>query len=134
MHAALSKQNATTGLPFSSSVMNMFNDQYQVVFTPYATAAKYTDPSYHLPAFYRVWATVANGSNAFWASAETAARSYFATAADPTTALSPDYSTFDGRPTGSGQNFKFDACWEQVERHLRGTLRIGPHSKSGVRS
>ena len=46
------------------SVMNMFNTQQrQVVFTPYASAAKYTDPSYHLPAFYTVWAVEANGDH-----------------------------------------------------------------------
>jgi endo-1,4-beta-D-glucanase Y len=39
------------------SVVDMWSPvNHQVVFTPYASAAAYTDPSYHLPSFYRVWA------------------------------------------------------------------------------
>jgi hypothetical protein len=88
----------------------MFSKQEsQVVFTPYASAAEFTDPSYHLPAFYTVWAVAANSTNGFWSLLANASRTFFTRAADPTTSLCPDYSTFEGQPTGSQQNFAFDA-------------------------
>ncbi len=45
------------GVPVEDAVYNMFNKkEKQVVFTPYGTASSFTDPSYHLPAFYELWA------------------------------------------------------------------------------
>ena len=107
LYAAMHKEvNGTV----KQSVYNMFSsEEQQVVFTPYASAATYTDPSYHIPTFYRVWATMANESNDFYTSLEVKSRDYFQTAADADTGLFPDYSDFDGSPYGSGQNFKFDA-------------------------
>jgi len=91
------------------SVTNMFNANSQVVFTPYASAATYTDPSYHLPSFYELWARWASQNNSFWQKTIPVARSYFLKAANPSTALMPNYSDFDGKPYGSGQTFSFDA-------------------------
>jgi oligosaccharide reducing-end xylanase len=108
LHQSIHKED---GPRIIDSVYNMFNTQVeQVVFTPYASAAKYTDPSYHLPSFYTVWSVAANSSNAFWSSLANASRSYFQRTLHPLTALCPDYSTFDGAPTGgSHQDFRFDA-------------------------
>ena len=47
--------------------VNMFDSTYKMpVFCPIGNAATYSDPSYHLPAFYEVWALEANKDNDFW--------------------------------------------------------------------
>ncbi|WP_447002047.1 glycosyl hydrolase family 8 [Saccharothrix isguenensis] len=101
------------------SVTNMFNrNQKMVVFVPYATAATFSDPSYHLPAFYELWARWATGWNGnqaadrqFWRDAAARSRQFFAQATHPTTGLNPDYAEFSGAPnnTGNHGDFRFDA-------------------------
>ena len=85
----------------------------QVVFAPTGEASVFTDPSYHLPAFYELWArwTSDAGDRAFWAEAATASRELFRRAAHPRTGLMPDFSNFDGAPRRSGgrEDFRFDA-------------------------
>jgi len=100
-----------------NGVTNMFNTQnYQVVFTPYSGAAAYTDPSYHTPGFYQLWALYVNSSNAFWNSTVSAARDYFVKSANSQTGLTPNYSNFDGSPYGSGSSrtFSYDA-WRSIQ-------------------
>lgn len=83
----------------------------QVVFVPEGAAATFTDPSYHLPAFYELWARWAKRDGAFWAEAATASREFFRKAAHPRTGLMPEYANFDGTPRnadGRG-DFRFDA-------------------------
>lgn len=82
----------------------------QVVFTPYGSSADHTDPSYHLPAFYELWALWAPRDNALFREMAAESRLLFRNAAHPATGLAPDYSEFDGRPTG-GQHaeFRYDA-------------------------
>lgn len=115
LHQSIHKED---GPRIIDSVYNMFNTHVeQVVFTPYASAAKYTDPSYHLPSFYTVWSVAANSSNAFWSSLANSSRAYFQRTLNPQTGLCPDYSTFDGTPTGgSHRDFRFDAwrCAQNV--------------------
>lgn len=89
----------------------------QVVFAPTPEAATLTDPSYHVPHFYTLWARWATDAadRAFWADAATESRAFFKRAAHPHTGLMPEYSHFDGRPFtdekfGSGKgDFRFDA-------------------------
>jgi len=83
----------------------------QVVFVPSGRNATFTDPSYHLPAYYELWARWADKDNAFWAEAANASRLFFRKAAHPQTGLMPDYAEFDGRPHGSDEHkdFRFDA-------------------------
>ena len=92
---------------------NMFNLEHkQVVFVPkVGRDSSFTDPSYHLPAYYELWARWAQADKAFWAQAAQASRAYFKLAADPQTGLMPDYANFDGTPYGSGDHtdFRFDA-------------------------
>lgn len=104
-------QNKTTPV---NGVTNFFNvTEKQVVFVPYGSAADFTDPSYHVPAFYEVWAEAASSNNAFWAAVATKSRQFFPTTAHPTTGLMPDYSYFNGAPYANfGANhaeFQFDA-------------------------
>lgn len=94
------------------STFNLFDPvAKQVRFVPYASSAGFTDPSYHLPAFYEVWRRVDVGRSAFWASCITASRQLFHDAANPTTGLMPDYSEFTGAPRSEGNHadFRFDA-------------------------
>jgi endo-1,4-beta-D-glucanase Y/chitodextrinase len=92
----------------------MFNPiEKQVVFTPIGTAADFTDPSYHLPSFYELWALWDNNNNQFWRDVAATSREYFKAATHPTTGLGPDYANFDGTPTdpwnGGHADFRFDA-------------------------
>jgi oligosaccharide reducing-end xylanase len=82
----------------------------QVVFVPSGRNSTFTDPSYHLPAFYELWALWAKEDNAFWKDAATVSREFFHKAANPQTGLMPDYAYFDGKPTGGEhEDFRFDA-------------------------
>ena len=93
-------------------VVNMFNSSHKmVVFVPYGNSALYTDPSYHLPAFYEVWAELADKNNEFWSEAAQVSRDYFKKATNATTGLGPDYSEFSGEPKREGNHgdFRFDA-------------------------
>ena len=89
----------------------------QVVFAPNAAAGRFTDPSYHLPAFYELWARWADDESdrRFWAEAAESSRAFFRRAAHPRTGLMPEYAHFDGTPFtdaayGAGKgDFRYDA-------------------------
>jgi endo-1,4-beta-D-glucanase Y len=96
------------------NITNMFNTkEKQVVFVPVVEAAGFTDPSYHLPHFYELWARWADKDNQFWESAASTSREFLKKAVHPVTGLAPDYAHFDGTPNdpwGRGNNdFRFDA-------------------------
>jgi oligosaccharide reducing-end xylanase len=101
-------------------VTSVFNrEQKQVRFTPnmqdFASNGDHTDPSYHLPAFYEIWARVGPESEAaFWREAAKTSRDFLERTANPTTGLVPDYAEFDGRPKPrktdpGGCDFRYDA-------------------------
>ncbi len=85
----------------------------QIVFVPVGRGSQFTDPSYHLPAFYELWARWAADPDdrAFLAEAAAVSRKHFRAAAHPVTGLMPDYAHFDGKPVafGSHGDFLFDA-------------------------
>ena len=92
--------------------VNMFNSEHKMpVFCPIGSAATYTDPSYHLPAFYEVWALEADQDNEFWSEAAKASREYFRKATNASTGLGPDYSEYSGAAKNEGdhKDFRFDA-------------------------
>lgn len=103
------------GQPWSDGrITNMFNmREKQVVFVPSVEAAGFTDPSYHLPHFYELWARWADKNNTFWCEAARTSRSFFKRAAHPATGLMPDYANFDGSPInrfgGGSDDFRYDA-------------------------
>ena len=92
--------------------VNMFNSEHKMpVFCPIGSAATYTDPSYHLPAFYEVWALEADQDNEFWSEAAKASRKHFKEATNASTGLGPDYSEYSGaeKKEGNHNDFRFDA-------------------------
>jgi oligosaccharide reducing-end xylanase len=117
LDAMLHKEEMNGGVV--GEVRNMFDrDQRQVVFVPVGDWAAFTDPSYHLPAFYELWGRWARGWNgrqaqdrAFWRAAAARSRLLFTQATHPATGLAPDYAAFDGRPraVGGHGDFRFDA-------------------------
>jgi oligosaccharide reducing-end xylanase len=76
-----------------------------------------TDASYHLPAFYELWARWGpKDDRAFWAKAADVSRELFAKVTGPETGLSPDRSNVDMSPiTRNGQpvDFGYDS-WRTV--------------------
>jgi oligosaccharide reducing-end xylanase len=92
------------------------NDEYtQILFSPDAQRNNYTDPSYHLPAFYELWGRWGpEADRAFWLRAAEASREFFQKATNPKTGLAPNYCNFDGsalsRRSGTfGNAFREDA-------------------------
>jgi oligosaccharide reducing-end xylanase len=58
-----------------------------------------TDASYHLPAFYELWARWGPAEDrAFWAMAADVSRDFFNRVTGPETGLTPDRNNFDGTP------------------------------------
>jgi oligosaccharide reducing-end xylanase len=104
--------------PAAGGITPIFHrGEKQIVFAPTDFAYRFTDPSYHVPGFYELWARwdTAPADRAFWAEAAATSRAYFKKAAHPKTGLMPEYSLFDGTPYtglefGPGKNdFRFDA-------------------------
>ncbi len=88
-----------------------------ITFTPDGFGNSFTDPSYHIPAFYEVWARWADDGNAqLWNDCAAKSRAYLHKATHPQTGLNPDMSNFDGslmkgwggRRNGSS-NFRYDS-------------------------
>ncbi|RCW74784.1 glycosyl hydrolase family 8 [Saliterribacillus persicus] len=65
----------------------------------FVPSVEFSDPSYHLPHFYELFALWSyEEDRAFWKEAAIASRHYIATSAHPVTGLSPEYAFYDGSP------------------------------------
>lgn len=88
-----------------------FHPEHKMVrFTPNLRRPDHTDPSYHLPAFYELWARWGpEADRPFWASAAKVSRDYLQKVTHPVTALAPNYANYDGTPVPGfrGENDKF---------------------------
>jgi oligosaccharide reducing-end xylanase len=90
-------------------------EKKMILFTPVVGKAEFTDPSYHLPAFYELWARWGPAADrTFWAQAAEASREFFQKTTNPKTGLSPDYANFDGTPhpmpwNQMAGNFSYDS-------------------------
>lgn len=86
--------------------------------------AGFTDPSYHLPHVYRIFADYANESDrSRWLAIEQASLNYLPKTIHPLTGMNPEYSTYDGEPV-YGQdhhNFFSDAYRTHFNIALAGT-------------
>jgi oligosaccharide reducing-end xylanase len=85
-----------------------------VLFSPSSERTPFTDPSYHLPAFYELWSRWGPREDAeFWKQAADVSRDYFVKVTHPVTALNPCYGNFDGslveRSGSYSTNFSYDA-------------------------
>jgi endo-1,4-beta-D-glucanase Y len=90
------------------------NDEHaMILFSPDSRRNHMTDPSYHLPAFYELWARWGpKEDRAFWYRAAMASRDFFQQTTHPKTALNPNYANFDGTPYrffGRTDAFRYDA-------------------------
>jgi len=89
-------------------------DPPMILFVPEVSPEPFTDPSYHLPAFYELWAKWGpEADRAFWARTAEVSREFFVKTTHPQTGLAPSYANFDGTPhinrfPQSGQ-FGYDA-------------------------
>ncbi len=102
------------GTPEATAIIN--HENQQVVFAPNPEAGQFTDPSYHLPAFYELWARWAENPSdrRIWSQVADVSRVFFRRTANTTTGLMPEYAHFDGRPqrTFAGPDkgdFRYDA-------------------------
>lgn len=82
-----------------------------ITFVP---GANFTDPSYHIPAFYEVWARYADdGRASYWRECARKSREYLHKSIHPLTGLNPDYNNYDGTMMGSrgiiGDAFRYDS-------------------------
>lgn len=89
-------------------------DHKLITFTPDKWGGRFTDPSYHVPAFYEVWARwLGDGREQFWQECADCSRAYLHACVHPSTGLTPDYSNYDGSRLGSGHvigdAFRFDS-------------------------
>ena len=100
--------------------VDMFQrDSHLPLFTPPSASIDFTDPSYALPAFYKVFAVADPSDAALWQQAYDAGQRLLIAAHDKTTGLAPSYSNFDGTPARApwdapgpdayGPNFQEDA-------------------------
>ena len=93
----------------------LINLEHQLItFTPDHWGGKFTDPSYHLPAFYEVWAKWANdGRSQFWKECAEKSREFLHKCINEKTGLNPDYCNYDGSLMKTGQllgdAFRYDS-------------------------
>lgn len=95
-----------------SGYTNLFDmTAKQITFQPYAASATFTDPSYHLPAFYELWGRWAKEHNRDFFDFAAKSREMFPRFANGETGLMPDYANYDGSLTNDGGHnyFRYDA-------------------------
>ncbi|MDU1906729.1 MAG: glycosyl hydrolase family 8, partial [Dysgonomonas sp.] len=100
----------------TGGVTNLIDMNHKLItFVPVGKGASFTDPSYHIPAFYDVWAYWANDKRAdLWKECAEKSRAYLHKTIHPATGLNPDYSHYDGSPFRAdwgivGEAFRFDS-------------------------
>ena len=91
LRAAIHKgENGREGLPMWNPVNK------QILFVP---GFDFTDPSYHLPHFYELFAKWSyEEDREFWKEAAKVSRSYLAAACHPVSGMNAEYAEFDGKP------------------------------------
>lgn len=84
----------------TGNIYNLINTEHkQITFVPEAGSYKWTDPSYHLPAFYEVWVMYAkDGHEQFYKDCADTSRAFLHRACHPVTGLNYDYTEFSGAP------------------------------------
>lgn len=97
-------------------VMPLINVEHKLItFVPDAFGGRFTDPSYHIPVFYEIWAEWADdGRSDFWKACADSSREYLNKSIHPITGLTPDYNNYDGTLLNMkrgiiGDAFRFDS-------------------------
>jgi oligosaccharide reducing-end xylanase len=97
------------------TVGNEVNEEARMIrFVPVIRDGDFTDPSYHLPAFYELWARWGPPADrAFWGQAADVSRDFFVKTTNAKTGLAPVYANFDGTPHANrfsqSANFGYDS-------------------------
>ncbi|HEY4010249.1 MAG TPA: glycosyl hydrolase family 8 [Acidobacteriaceae bacterium] len=104
--------------PYTETIGPMVNEEHTMILFVPNVDHQTTDPSYHLPAFYELWARWGPPEDrAFWAHAAEVSRAFFAQVTGPETALTPDRANFDATPAvgwdGKPVQFAYDS-WRSV--------------------
>lgn len=91
LHTMLHKgENGTDGAPMVNP------ENYLYLFVP---GCEFTDPSYHVPHFYELFADYGpEEDREIWKKVAAASRAYLQKACHPVTGLSAEYSEYDGSP------------------------------------
>jgi oligosaccharide reducing-end xylanase len=85
--------------PLTETIGPMVNDEHTMILFVPNVEHQTTDPSYHLPAFYELWARWGPVEDrAFWAKAAEVSRGFFVKVTGTETALTPDRANFDATP------------------------------------
>ena len=84
----------------TGNIYNLINTEHkQITFVPEGNNYNWTDPSYHLPAFYEVWEMYAkDGHEQFYKDCADTSRAFLHRACHPVTGLNYDYTEFSGLP------------------------------------
>lgn len=98
----------------TEGIKNLINTEHKLItFVPDSSGYDWTDPSYHLPAFYEIWAEYAKDGRAeFYRECAGEARAFLHRACHPETGLNADATEFDGTPRGNRwfpAAFRFDS-------------------------
>jgi oligosaccharide reducing-end xylanase len=98
----------------TGGIKNVINvENKQITFVPEGDRYNWTDPSYHLPAFFEVWAEYANdGHEQFYRDCADTARAFLHRACHPKTGLNADYTEYSGAPRMWGPRaaaFRYDS-------------------------
>jgi oligosaccharide reducing-end xylanase len=97
----------------TDGIKNVLNIEHkQITFVPDKFGYDWTDPSYHLPAFYEIWAEYAkDGHEQFYRDCADTARVFLQRACDPVTGLNADATEFSGVPRGGRRPaaFRYDS-------------------------
>jgi len=91
---AMWKKDGTGG------IYNIINTEHkQISFTPERDNYNWTDPSYHVPAFFEIWSMYAkDGHEQFYKDCADTARAFLHRACNQVTGLNADYTEFTGKP------------------------------------
>ncbi len=82
---------------------DMWTEDGLIKFVP---SLDFTDPSYHLPHFYELFAkNCCEEDRIFWKKAAAASRKFLKKACHPVTGLSAEYSDYNGKPKETGDRF-----------------------------
>lgn len=94
----------------SEGINNILNVEHkQISFVPESERYHFTDPSYHLPAFFEVWAEFAgDGHEQFYRDCADTARAFLQRVCHPVTGLNPDICLYSGKQP---ENFRFRAAF-----------------------